>query len=112
VALEALFGAGARDDVLPVAPTKLGPQPPLFLPQFLEAILELPHLGLALEIVSFRQLVPQFNATLAELFDLAVDFFQFSHFPFQRRWTRAIPASQDVNPGPVAKTLFLHYNVT
>src|SRR5437868_5987639 len=81
VALEPLFGARAGDDLLPVAPAELGPELPLLLPQLLEPLLERVHLRLEHRIVPFGQLVPQLDAPLAQLVDLAVNVLQRRHVP-------------------------------
>jgi hypothetical protein len=73
VALEALFGPGAGDDPLPVAPAHLGSELALLLPQLFEPILDLPDLRLPFGVVSLGQGVPELDATLTELVDLAVD---------------------------------------
>jgi len=73
VAFEALFSPGAGDDALPVAPAHLGSEPALFLPQLFEPVLDLPDFGPPFGVVSLGQGVPEVDATLAELVDLAVD---------------------------------------
>jgi hypothetical protein len=58
---------------LPVAPAHLGSELALLLPQLFEPVLDLPDLRLPFGVVSLRQRVPELDATLTELVDLAVD---------------------------------------
>ena len=113
VALEALFGPGAGDDPLPVAPAHLGSELALLLPQLFEPVLDLPDLRLPFGVVSLRQRVPELDATLTELVDLAVDdvdlaldYFKVSHFSLQRRWTTAIPGPQNRNTVRLPRPVF------
>jgi hypothetical protein len=78
VALEALFSPGAGDDSLPVAPAHLGSELALLLPQLFEPVLDLPDFGLPFGVVSLGQSVPEVDATLAQLVDLAVDDFDLA----------------------------------
>ena len=73
------FGARAGNDLLPVTPAELRPQLALLLPQLFEAFLETVYLCLEFRVVPLGQLVPQLDAALAQLVDLAVDAFQVPH---------------------------------
>ncbi len=99
MALQALFGAGARDDVLPVTPAELRPEAPLLLPKLFETLLDRVHLGLRLGVVTLGQPVPHLDAAIAELFDLPVNGFQRAHMPLQRRHGPAIPDPRKGNTG-------------
>ena len=69
-ALEALFDAGAGDDVVAIAEAELRLQRALFVPETLEMIAQTLELGGRCWVVTLGEHVPQLDTPLARLIDL------------------------------------------
>jgi hypothetical protein len=89
VALEALFGAGAGDDVLAVAPAELRAEAAVFVPELLEAFVEPADLLADGRVVPLRKALPQLDPLLAQLVDLVMDLVQV-HVHFQTYGPKAL----------------------
>ena len=79
VALEALFGAGAGDDVLAIAPAKLRAQAAVFIPECFEPLVKPVQLLPQRRVGSFGQAPPQLDPLLAQVVDVVVYLLQVPH---------------------------------
>jgi hypothetical protein len=82
---EALFGAGALDDLLTVAVKHGGPRLPVLVPEIVDPLVQLLELGGDLGLVAlFGQDVPQLGSTGGGTLDLSSYVVQISHRCIQR----------------------------
>jgi hypothetical protein len=79
LALEPLFGAGSRDDVVAVAETQACLEGALLGPESVELGGDLLQLGSKSRVVSLAQLVIDLGAAIARDVDLPMDVFERSH---------------------------------
>jgi hypothetical protein len=79
-AAEALFGAGALDDLLTIAVEHGGPRLPVLVPEIVDPPVQLFELGGDLGLVTlFGQDVPKLGSTGRGAFDFSSDVVQVSH---------------------------------
>src|SRR6266536_648080 len=72
-ALEPLFDARSRHDVVAIAEAERCFQRPLLVPEVVELVAQILELGGGLRVVTLRQDVPQLRSPLARFFDLLVN---------------------------------------
>jgi hypothetical protein len=72
-ALEALFGAGATDDLFALAEAEAGLLDAKRLPELRQARVEIPELGLHVRVEPVGEALPELLALLRDALDLGMD---------------------------------------
>jgi hypothetical protein len=94
VPLQALFGSRPGDDPVTVAPAQLGFQLPILGPEAVELGIQRMDLIFHRRVETLREAMPELSPALAQLVDLAMDFFRGPHASLNDSSPSVIPKLQ------------------